>query len=74
MKIAIRGRGKFLALSTALGVALVLPGTADSAQSGSARSSGQIRAISASEKQQGAEAHPQLVAEFGGAMTGPQAN
>jgi predicted Zn-dependent protease len=29
--------------------------------------------ISAGEKQQGAEAHPQLMAEFGGAYTGPQA-
>ena len=29
--------------------------------------------ISQSEAQQGAEAHPQLLAEFGGAMTGPQA-
>jgi predicted Zn-dependent protease len=57
-----------------VGVALALPGTADSAQSGSAKSSGQVRSISPSEKQQGAKAHPQLVAEFGGAMTGPQAN
>jgi len=29
--------------------------------------------ITQSEAQQGAEAHPQLLAEFGGAMTGPQA-
>lgn len=29
--------------------------------------------ISQSEAQQGAQAHPQLLAEFGGAMTGPQA-
>ena len=31
------------------------------------------QAISASDRQQGAAAHPQLVAEFGGAYTGPQA-
>ncbi len=30
--------------------------------------------ISQSEAQQGAQAHPQLLAEFGGAMTGPQAD
>jgi len=33
-----------------------------------------VQAISAQDKQQGAKAHPQLVAEFGGAVTGPQAS
>jgi predicted Zn-dependent protease len=33
----------------------------------------QVQQISAADKKQGAEAHPQLVAEFGGAVTGPQA-
>ncbi|MBM6576805.1 M48 family metalloprotease [Microvirga sp. SRT01] len=33
----------------------------------------QTRAISASDKQQGAQANPQLVAEYGGAYRGPQA-
>ena len=33
----------------------------------------QARAISASDKRQGASANPQLVAQFGGAYTGPQA-
>lgn len=33
----------------------------------------QAQTISAQDRQQGAEAHPQLVAEFGGAMTGAQA-
>jgi len=37
-----------------------------------ATASGQM--ISPAEKAQGAEAHPGLVAEFGGAMTGPQAS
>jgi len=32
-----------------------------------------VRSISASEKAQGAQAHPQLLAEFGGAYSGPQA-
>lgn len=32
-----------------------------------------VRTISASEKAQGAKAHPQLLQEFGGAYTGPQA-
>ena len=33
-----------------------------------------VQAISAADKAEGAKAHPQLVAEFGGAMTGPQAS
>lgn len=32
------------------------------------------QSISQQDKQQGAKAHPQLLAEFGGAMSGPQAN
>lgn len=34
---------------------------------------GTVQSISAKEKAQGAEYHPQLLAEFGGGMTGPQA-
>lgn len=34
---------------------------------------GTVQTISASDKKQGAEAHPQLLQEFGGALTGPQA-
>jgi len=33
-----------------------------------------VQSISQQDKQQGAKAHPQLVAEFGGAVTGPQAS
>lgn len=33
----------------------------------------EVTSISASDKQQGAKAHPQLLSEFGGAITGPQA-
>jgi len=43
-------------------------GAVDSAGS----QSGEARSISAAEKQKGAEAHPQLLEEFGGAYTGPQ--
>jgi predicted Zn-dependent protease len=34
---------------------------------------GQVQSISPQDKAEGAKAHPQLVAEFGGAMSGPQA-
>uniref|UniRef100_UPI0030DBC81E M48 family metalloprotease n=1 Tax=uncultured Parasphingorhabdus sp. TaxID=2709694 RepID=UPI0030DBC81E len=43
-------------------------GAVDSAGS----QSGEVRSISVAEKQKGAEAHPQLLEEFGGAYTGPQ--
>ena len=43
-------------------------------QTGSpASAQGATQAISAADKKQGAEAHPQLLQEFGGAMTGAQA-
>jgi predicted Zn-dependent protease len=57
-----------LAFGTALALAAAPQGGV-TAQS----STGTAMAITAKEKQQGAEYHPQLVAEFGGAMTGPQA-
>lgn len=60
-----------------VGAALIVPAVVAStqivpanAQSGTAT----VPAISAKEKQEGAQSHPQLVAEFGGEMTGPQAN
>ncbi len=60
-------------LVSALAVtAMLLPACAGQAQTGSV-STAPIQAISAKDRQQGAEAHPQLVAEFGGAETGPQA-
>lgn len=44
-------------------------------QSGlTAQSTATAAAISARDKSEGAKAHPQLVAEYGGAMTGPQAD
>lgn len=36
--------------------------------------SGAVQSISAADKAEGAKAHPQLVQEFGGAITGPQAS
>lgn len=38
-----------------------------------ANAQGTVQAISAADKKQGAEAHPQLLQEFGGAMSGAQA-
>ena len=49
---------------------LIVPPAGVAAKSGTAST---VQSISAQDKQKGAEAHPQLVAEFGGAMTGPQA-
>jgi len=42
------------------------------AQSGQAQTAA-VQSISASDKAEGAKAHPQLLAEYGGAVTGPQA-
>ncbi len=58
--------------AAALAVALV-PAQAGLAQSGAIATTSNVQSISAKDKQQGAEAHPQLVAEFGGAETGAQA-
>jgi predicted Zn-dependent protease len=66
MSRSFRSTGKLLAATAAF--ALVLPSSGDAAQSAAS-----AQAISAKDRQQGAEAHPQLVAEFGGALTGPQA-
>jgi predicted Zn-dependent protease len=67
---------KTIALLPAAAMALIVPANAGFAQATIARQSAQpaaVQAISQKDKQQGAEAHPQLVAEFGGAMTGAQA-
>ena len=66
MSKSFRSPSKLLAASAAL--ALMLPTSGDAAQAVAT-----AQAISAKDRQQGAEAHPQLVAEFGGALTGPQA-
>jgi predicted Zn-dependent protease len=56
-------------LGAAATLSLVLSSSGSVAQSSSVAAA----AMSAKDRQQGAEAHPQLVAEFGGAMTGAQA-
>lgn len=52
--------------------AMLFPAYTGQAQTGTVATS-PVQSISARDKQQGAEAHPQLVAEFGGAETGAQA-
>ncbi|MEH6756030.1 MAG: M48 family metalloprotease [Parasphingorhabdus sp.] len=47
-------------------------GAVESAGSSSSGQQGEVRTISAADKRSGAEAHPQLLQEFGGAYTGPQ--
>ena len=63
-------------LMSAAGVITLVACTGSGADAGSVESAGsqagEARSISAAEKQQGAEAHPQLLEEFGGAYTGPQ--
>lgn len=58
-----------LAVSTAIVVGLMAVGGGDPVKAATSA----VRAISASDKAQGAKAHPDLVAEYGGRMTGPQA-
>jgi predicted Zn-dependent protease len=59
-----------VALSAAVAFALCVPVTGIEAQTGSAA---RAYAISARDRQAGAQAHPQLLQEFGGAVSGPQA-
>ncbi len=63
-------------LMSAAGVIALVACTGSGADAGSVASAGtqagEARSISAAEKRQGAEAHPQLLEEFGGAYTGPQ--
>lgn len=70
MHFARRSRVAFLTVSV---LALsTLPACVT--QTGSpANAQGAVQSISAADKKQGAEAHPQLLQEFGGALTGPQA-
>ena len=60
---------KALALTTAGSLSLLLAGCIGGGPIPSASAP-----ITQQEAQQGAEYHPQLLAEFGGAMTGPQAD
>jgi len=70
----IRRKGR--AISLLLGGALVLPACVAGTQGAPAEAATQtqtVQTISAKDKAEGAKAHPELVAEFGGAVTGPQA-
>lgn len=49
-------------------------GSVESAGSTASQRQGEARSISAEDKKKGAEAHPQLMQEFGGAYTGRQVN
>ncbi len=63
-------------LMSAAGVIALVACTGSGADAGAVNSAGsqagEARSISAAEKQKGAEAHPQLLEEFGGAYSGPQ--
>lgn len=69
MSFTISTRTKALALAS--GASLALSGCAAAGLGGSVPSAG--TPITQQEAQQGAQAHPQLVAEFGGEMSGPSA-
>lgn len=72
-----RNRRQSLVLSagsvTALLLAACAAQTGSPANAANGQSAQQVQQISAADKKQGAEAHPQLLAEFGGAEVGPQA-
>ncbi len=63
-------------LMSVAGVIALVACTGSGADAGAAQSAGsqtgEARSISAADKQKGAEAHPKLLEEFGGAYTGPQ--
>lgn len=65
-----RSRAAILSFTALVGV--TLPACVNQAGS-PASAQGTVQTISAADKKQGAEAHPQLLQEFGGALTGPQA-
>ena len=60
-----------LAIPATIGFA---PGATSPASAKQTRSVSTVTAISAADRKQGAEAHPQLLAEFGGAQIGSQAD
>ncbi len=68
MSHAIFNRSKTLALASSAGLAIALSGCMGGGDIPSASSP-----ITQTEAQQGAQYHPQLLNEFGGRMTGPQA-
>ncbi|WP_285021888.1 M48 family metalloprotease [Novosphingobium sp. fls2-241-R2A-195] len=72
VKRVVRAGVRGGAVVSALGLLVVSAGPARlEAQASKAP---QVYAISAADKSQGAKAHPELLAEFGGGLTGPQAS
>lgn len=69
MNQMFRHRVRFLAGAALVAGLVVLPGEVGVAQTGAAP----VQSISEKDKAEGAKAHPQLLAEFGGAETGTQA-
>jgi len=54
-------------------VSLALPQSGQAAEPATATATAPVPSISAADKAEGAKAHPQLLEEFGGAVSGPQA-
>lgn len=69
-----RKYGRGLLLVPALAALVVaMPGCENTVSAQQEARGGAVQTISQADKQQGAKAHPQLVSEFGGAVTGTQA-
>ncbi len=70
--------GKAVAVTSLVALALALPvvhGAAQSPQQAAQQAKQPVlHVISAKDKEEGAKAHPQLLSEFGGAVTGPQSS
>jgi predicted Zn-dependent protease len=77
MPVETARQRKWLALASTAAVALAVTSCTTPSSGGGEGTSGlptTVQTISEADKQQGAKAHPQLVEEFGGALTGSQAN
>lgn len=75
MRKGMTARRKAWMISAVATAALVLPFTqGDRAGAAQSSAAATVQSISAKDKAEGAKAHPQLVSEFGGAMSGSQAN
>jgi predicted Zn-dependent protease len=69
----IHSRVRFLLVTSAAAAVLAVPGGLGHAQSSAPAATAPVQSISQKDKAEGAKAHEQLVPEFGGALTGPQA-
>lgn len=67
------GRRRILSF-VSLGVLVLAGGGLGALHGSKAGAQAGVQSISAADKQEGAKAHPELVAEYGGALTGPQAD